>query len=133
MFARVLIWATFRLRELKALVASTIKNASVAGSPKMDLAAWTAASHPHVWPTQSCCDPTVSKMSMERKEAMALQMIRREHSPMPIGQTAGHLSSAINLHATSGAISDGSRYSVQRLLATCSFSGTVVMVDRVGQ
>ena len=43
---------------------------------------------------------------------MALQMIRRAHYPMPIGQTPGHLSSAINLHATSGVRSDGSRYSV---------------------
>ena len=40
--------ATFRLRELKALVASTVKNASVVGSLKMDLAAWIAASHPLV-------------------------------------------------------------------------------------
>ena len=40
--------ATFRLRELKVLVASTVKNASVVGLLKMDLAAWTAASHPLV-------------------------------------------------------------------------------------
>ena len=79
--------ATFRLRELKALVASTVRKASVAGSVKMDLATWTAASHPLVWPAQSCCDPTVSKMSKERTEAMALQMIHHAHSPMPIGRT----------------------------------------------
>ena len=99
-------------------MASTIKKASVAGSRKMDLAAWTAASHALVWPAQSCCDPVVSKMHMskERMEAMALQIICRADSPMPIGlghaQTPGHLSSAINLHATSGARSDGLRYSV---------------------
>ena len=76
--------ATLRLRELKALVASTVRKA---GPVKMDLATWTAASHPLVWPAQSCCDPTVSKMSKmskERTEAMALQMIRHAPSPMPI-------------------------------------------------
>lgn len=62
------------------------------------------------------CGPMVSKMSMERKEAMALQMIRLAHFPVPIGQTPGHLSSAINLYAMSGARSDGSRYSVQTTL-----------------
>ena len=109
--------ATLRLSELKALVASTVR-ASVAGLVKMDLATWTAASHPLVWPAQSCCDPTVSKMSKERTDAMALQMICHAHSPMPIGRTPGHLSSVINLHATSGARSDGLRYSVHISWAT---------------
>ena len=119
--------ATLRLRELKALVASTIRKASVAGSVKMDLATWTAASHPLVWPAQSCCDPTVSKMSKERTEAMALQMIHHAHSPTPIGRTPRHLSSVINLHATSGARSDGLRYSVH-----ISW-GTGKLVHHIGQ
>ena len=102
-------------RELKALVASTIGNASVVGLLKMDLPAWTAASHPLMWPPQSCCDPMGSKISMERMKAMALQMICHAHSSMHVNRAdpgSFVMQALSNLHA-SGARSDEQKYSMQ--------------------
>ena len=64
-------------------------------------------------PVQSCCDPMVSKMSMERKEAMALQMILL--CAFPNDNRADPRAFVKCYHAMSGARSDGSRYSVQIL------------------
>ena len=49
---------------------------------------------------------------------MALAIIRRTVSPIPIGQTPGHLSSAINLQARRGPVAVGSKRVVQRRFAT---------------
>ena len=45
-------------------------------------------------------------------------MIRRATSPIPIGRTPGHLSSAIRRQATNASMPDGSTKVVQILLAT---------------
>ena len=49
--------AAWRLIELKALVASTRRAASVSGSWNILRIAWTAASHPPSWPAHSWSGP----------------------------------------------------------------------------
>ena len=86
--------AVWRLKELKALQASTWITASNCGRLNSCCMACTATSYPPSKPAQSWSGPTVSWM---RVMDIAFSMIRRRVSPIAIGLTPGHLSSAINL------------------------------------
>ena len=48
------------LRELKALLASTRRTASVSSLAKVSFIVCMAASIPAIWPAQSCKDPAAS-------------------------------------------------------------------------
>ena len=61
-----------------------------------------AASHPYWCPAQTWREPAASCMSLLIAVAIALLMMRRAISPIPIGRTPGHLSSAMSRQATKG-------------------------------
>ena len=113
MFFRVDI----RLIELKALLASTSRAASVSSSWKLSRTECTAASHPDIWPAYSCAEPAASCTSSLITARTAFAMIRLAVSPMPMGRTPGHLSRAISLQARKGASPRGSRCEMQRRFA----------------
>ena len=77
--------AACELRELKALLASTKRRASVSSLWKRVLTACTAASMPEICPAQSCTDPATSCMSCIVMFRMALAMICLAVSPIPMG------------------------------------------------
>ena len=114
--------AVWRLKGLKALQASTWITASNCGRLNSCCMACTATSYPPSKPAQSWSGPTMSWM---RVMDIAFSMIRRKVSPIPIGLTPGHLSSAINLHATKPSNLFGSKKAVQIVFAReglCKFS-----------
>ena len=88
------------LRLLKALVASTSITASIFGEFQISFIVWMAASQPTSCPAQSCNGPAAFLISSFSTAITAQAMILLNVSPMPMGLTPGHLSSAINRHAT---------------------------------
>ena len=104
---RMLWRATLRFSELNALVASARRMASLLSESRHLLAACTAASMPDNCPPQSWMQPDASWMSCLIKDRVALAIILRAVSPMPIGRTPGFLSSAMSRHARKGAIRGG--------------------------
>ena len=80
---------TSRLRELKALSASTRSTASVDWALNISFIACTAASHPPSRPAQGCRFPTELITSGFITDRMALPTIPRSTSPIPIGQIPG--------------------------------------------
>ena len=81
--------------ELKALLASASKTASQPSLSKADLMAWTAASIPDICPPHIWRQPEACWISGLTTLRTALATILRAVSPIPIGRTPGHLSSAI--------------------------------------
>ena len=98
----------FRFSWFQALLASTSRTPSVFSHSKIFLIAWTAALHPASWPPHSWSEPTVFWMSALVTLRIALLIIRRTVSLMPIGRTPGCLSSGISLQAMKAARPDGS-------------------------
>ena len=107
--------ATWRLRALKALLASTKSAASL--ESKAVLTACTAASIPEICPPHNWRHPEASWTSDLTTDSTALAMIRRAVSPMPMGRTPGLLSRAMRRQASRGEIDFGSTSEVQILLA----------------
>ena len=60
----------------------------------------TAASQPAKCPVHTCNGPAAAWMSSLIAVEIALPMIRRTVSPIPIGRTPGHLSRAMRWQAT---------------------------------
>ena len=81
--------ATWRLRALKALLASTKSAASLSSESKAVLTACTAASIPEICPPHNWRHPEESWTSALTADSTALAMIRRAVSPMPMGRTPG--------------------------------------------
>ena len=114
----MLINAFWWFKQLKALVASTKITPSASLSSNTWCIAWAAASQPDKCPEHVCNGPVASWISWLRTLAIALPMIRRATSPVPIGRTPGHLSSATRRQATNSFRPDGSTRVVQIRLAT---------------
>ena len=110
--------AAILLMELKALLASTSRAASVSSSRNASRTEWTAASQPESWPAQSWMEPAASSTSPLTTTRTALVMMRLAVSPMPMGRTPGHLSRAISLQARSGPRPSGSTREEQSRFAT---------------
>ena len=110
--------AAWRLRELKALEASTNKIPSVPSSAKISLIEWTAASQPARWPAHNWRQPEASMTSCFTTRKTALAMIRLEVSPMPMGLTPGFLSRAIKRQFKRGCKASGSVKEVEIRFAT---------------
>ena len=113
MLCRAVCW----FRELKALLASTSRRASVSSLWKKERTACTAASMPDIWPAHSC-EPAGFCASCLVIFKMALAMMCLAVSPILMGQTPGFLSRASRQLDISGAMVAGSTSSVQRRFAT---------------
>ena len=110
--------ATVRFKRLNALSASISKTALVSISWKMSRKAWMAASQPAGCPAHTCVTPAASMMSFFSTVIIALPMMRRNDSPMPIGRTPGFLSSGIRRLLRRALTPEGSTCSVARRRAT---------------
>ena len=96
------------MSELKAFDASinSMPQPSSLLSSKTSESAWIAPSTPAFSPQANWSVEHVSSRSIFVNSATLLQIILRRHSPMPIGHTPGHSSSAINLPETSACTFD---------------------------
>ena len=110
--------AAILLMELKALLASTSRAASVLSSRNASRTEWTAASQPESWPAQSWMEPAASSTSPPTTTRTALVMMRLASFPYAYGWTPGHLSRAISLQARSGSRPSGSMREEQSRFAT---------------
>lgn len=109
--ARHITWMLWRaaclFMALKVFEASTSRIASVSLNVKISLIACTAASHPPSCPAQVCKGPAAACISSLTVFSIALAIIRRGTSPIPIGLTPGFLFSGISRQATKAARPSG--------------------------
>ena len=110
--------AFWRLSELKAFEASTMIVASTSGVSNTCRMACMAASHPASCPAQSWSGPSAALTSSFKVVRIALLMIRRAVSPIPMGLTPGHLLSVIRQQALRAVSPLGSTCDEQIRLAT---------------
>lgn len=80
----ILCKAAWWLIELKALVASTNRAASISESLKILCIAWTAASHPLSWPAYSWNEPAAASTSLFTILSTAFGIIHLGTSPTPM-------------------------------------------------
>ena len=96
----ILCKAVWRLIELKALVASTRRAASISESWKILRIAWTAASQPPSWPAHSWSGLAAASTSLLTILSTAFAIMHLGTSPTPMGLTPGHLLRGIRQQAT---------------------------------
>ena len=110
--------AAILLMELKALLVSMSRAASVSSSKNASQTEWTAASQPESWPAQSWMEPAASSTSPPTTTTTVFVMMHLAVSPMPMGRIPGHLSRAISLQARSGPRLSGSTREGESRFAT---------------
>ena len=93
------LWALWRLKVLKAFEASTMIVASTSGVSSSSRMACPEASHSASCPAHSWSGPATAWISSFKVVRMALLMMLRAVSPIPMGLTPGHLSRAIRRQA----------------------------------
>ena len=119
-----MFWSiTARLSELKALCASTSSKPSTCSLLNSSVIACTAASHPERCRAHNWELPATAWISAPITLRMALPMILRSVSQIPIGRTPGFLESGIKRQAMKGRMMVGSMKLVHsRLVAAARAS-----------
>ena len=119
MFGRITAW----LGELKALSALTSSKPSTCSFLSSSVIACTAASYPECCRAQNWLLPATASISAPITLRMALPMIPRSVSQIPIGRTPGFLESGIKRQAMKGRMMVGSMTLVHsRLVAAARAS-----------
>ena len=108
------------LKELKVLLASTSKCASVFPGWNVALIKCIVASIPAIWPEHSWREPAASWISPLAMDRMAfdVDVILLAHSQIPMGLTPGNLSNAIKQHVRKADSPMGSARETQSLLVS---------------